>query len=228
MTGHHDCAAGMNEAEGKTHASPDWVLLECWQQGQQGAGEELVKRYLGLLTRFFQNKVSDREDVCDLVSDTMLACTRGQQRIRRAKSFRSYIFGIACNQLRRYYQKQTKRSLERDDFEQCCVAELDKPSQGSELVRKEQTHITVHGLRSLPLPYQIVLELALFEEMSGRQIGEMLDLPTATVHTRLRRGKAHLATAVARLSANPDQWSATVTDLEGWAQQLRESGEIRR
>lgn len=220
MTGRTNCACD-GEAETNTTGAPDWVLLECWQQGRARAGEELVKRYLGLLTRFFQNKVSNREDVCDLVSDTMLACTRGQRRIRKAKSFRSYMFGIACNQLRRYYQKQSKRALERTDFEQCCVADLDKRGQGQEIVRIEQTHLMVHGLRSLPLSYQIVLELALFEEMTGRQIGELLDLPTATVHTRLRRGKAQLAAAVDRLSANPDQWAPTTTDLEGWAEQTR-------
>lgn len=218
----------MTEAESNTATAPDWVLLECWQQGQEGAGEELVKRYLGLLSRFFQNKVSDPEDVGDLVSDTLLACTRGQQRIRKSKSFRSYMFGTACNQLRRYYQKQNKRALERADFEQCCVADLDKDSQGTAIVRREETHLMVHGLRSLPLSYQIVLELALFEDMTGRQIGELLDLPTATVHTRLRRGKAQLAAAVAKLSANPDQWAATSTDLEGWAQQTLDRAELVR
>ncbi len=205
--------------------TPDWVLLERWQRNEEGAGTELAKRYQGLLTRFFRNKVSNPEDIADLVADTLLACTRGQQRIRNTKSVRSYIFGTACNQLRRYYQQQTKRALEREDFEQCCVAELD---QGAAMVRREQTHLVVHALRSLPLAYQIVLELALFEDMTGRQIGELLDLPTATVHTRLRRGKARLTATVERLRTNPEGCDPTLTDLAGWAEQLRARANIAR
>lgn len=181
-----------------------------------------MRRYLGLLTRFFHNKVSDQQDVADLVSESLLACTRGHEGIRKSKSFRSYVFGVALNQLRRYYTKQHKREIERDDFEQCCVSYLDAvKSHGSVMAQNQQTSLMVQGLRSLPLSYQVVLELSLFEEMSGREIGELLDLPTATVHTRLRRGKEQLALAVERLAKNPEQYNSTVTDLAGWAEQLK-------
>ncbi|MCX4247589.1 RNA polymerase sigma factor [Paraliomyxa miuraensis] len=208
-----------SDDEGET---PDWILLERWQQGRRDAGEELMRRYLGLLTRFFHNKVSDSQDVADLVSETLLACTRGHEGIRSSKSFRSYVFGVALNQLRRYYTKQHKREIERDDFEQCCVSYLDSvKSTGTVMHQQHQQSLMVQGLRSLPLSYQVVLELSLFEEMSGREIGELLDLPTATVHTRLRRGKEQLALAVERLAQNPEQYNSTITDLEGWARQLR-------
>jgi RNA polymerase sigma-70 factor (ECF subfamily) len=203
--------------------TPDWILLERWQQGRRDAGDELLRRYLGLLSRFFHNKVSNPQDVADLVSETLLACTRGQQGIRASKSFRSYVFGVALNQLRRYYTKQHKREIEREDFEECCVNYLDAShGQGAVVVEQQQTSLMVQGLRRLPLSYQVVLELSLFEEMSGREIGELLDLPTATVHTRLRRGKEYLAVEVERLTTSPDLYNSTVTDLEGWARQLRQ------
>jgi RNA polymerase sigma-70 factor, ECF subfamily len=203
-------------------AIPDWVLLEHWQQGQRAAGEELMRRYMGLLSRFFHNKLANPQDAADLVGETLLACTHGQQGIRSTKSFRSYVFGVALNQLRRYYQKQHKRELEREDFEECCVDYLAAThTQGAVMVEQEQTSLMVQGLRMLPLSYQVVLELSLFEELNGREIGELLDLPTATVHTRLRRGKEYLAVEVQRLTTNPDLYDSTVTDLEGWARQLR-------
>jgi RNA polymerase sigma-70 factor (ECF subfamily) len=209
--------------------TPDWVLLERWQQGQRSAGDELMRRYMGLLSRFFHNKVGhDPQDAADLVGETLLACTHGQQGIRAAKSFRSYVFGVALNQLRRYYAKQHKREIEREDFEECCVDHLAATrTQGAamvemiERVEQQQTSLLVQGLRRLPLAYQVVLELSLFEDMNGREIGELLDLPTPTVHTRLRRGKEYLAVEVERLTADPALYDSTVTDLEGWARQLR-------
>ena len=220
----------MAPAEAET---PDWVLLERWQQGQRSAGDELLRRYMGLLSRFFHNKLRNPQDAADLVGETLLACTHGQAGIRATKSFRSYVFAVALNQLRRYYAKQHKREIERDDFEDCCVdylaatrtpagTRVEQPIVEQVMVEQEQTSLLVQGLRRLPLGYQMVLELALFEELSGREIGELLDLPTATVHTRLRRGKEYLATEVQRLTSNPDLYESTVTDLEGWARQLRE------
>ena len=41
----------------------DWQLLEAWRGGNGASGEALVGRYMGLLTRFFRNKVSNPEDV---------------------------------------------------------------------------------------------------------------------------------------------------------------------
>jgi len=202
--------------------TPDWILLERWQQGQRSAGDELMRRYMGLLSRFFHNKVGNPQDGADLVGETLLACTHGQQGIRESKSFRSYVFGVAFNQLRRYYTKQHKREIEREDFEECCVDYLASThGQGAMLVEQQQTSLLVQGLRRLPLSYQVVLELSLFEEMNGREIGELLDLPTGTVHTRLRRGKEYLATEVERLTTDPNLYNSTVTDLEGWARQLR-------
>ena len=153
----------------------------------------------------------------------MLACTAGRDRIRDGSSFRSFLFATASNQLRRYYRSQRKRGSERDDFSQCCAADLDDTrSLGSALVRKRETSLLIQGLRRLTIEDQIVLELSLFEELNGREIGELLDLPTATVHTRLRRGKAKLQVEIERLASNPQEYRSTVTDLEGWARVLRQ------
>lgn len=203
--------------------TPDWQLLERWQEGRREAGEALMARYIGLLSRFFEHKVSDASEASDLVSETLLACTHGLQGIRSSKSFRSYLFGVAFNQLRRYYQKRHKQEIEREDFEECCVDYLEGArSQGAVMAEAAETSLLVQGLRLLPLSYQVVLELSLFEDMNGREIGELLELPTATVHTRLRRGKEYLAAEVKRLAASPEEYAHTVTDLEGWAKQLRE------
>lgn len=200
----------------------DWELLDQWRNGDQRAGATLLERYFGILSRFFHNKVANTEDVADLVSETLLACTTGKERIRESSSFRSFLFAIAFNQLRRYYRKQRKRELERDDFLQCCAADLPSRSPVTVVGDKRETSLLVQGLRSLPLEYQMVLELNLFEELSGREIGELLEMPTPTVHTRLRRGKERLSTIVAQLASNPEEYQSTITDLEGWAKQLRE------
>lgn len=201
---------------------PDWALLERWRAGDARAGSQLLKRYFGMLSRLFFNKVSSSEDAADLVSETLLACTKNKARVNQAGSFRAYLTSIAMNQLRMYYRKKTKRRRERDDFLGCCVAELDAcPSPSSLLARRREGMLLIQGLRSIPLEYQLVLELNLFEGLNGREIGEHLGVSTNTAHTRLRRGRERLAAAIERLSANPAEFRSTMTDLEGWARQVR-------
>ncbi len=200
----------------------DWELLDRWTAGDERAGKHLLQQYFGILSRFFHNKVRDCDDVADLVADTMLGCTKNKHKIRKGASFRSYLFAIAMNQLRGYYRKLQKRGRERDDFQEICTNNYaSQHTLTSLLSRRRESAILVQALRMIPLEYQIVLELKLIEGLSGREIGDMLEVPTPTVHTRLRRGKQQLATAIEKLAQNPELYQSTMTDLGGWAQKIR-------
>jgi RNA polymerase sigma-70 factor (ECF subfamily) len=91
----------------------DWELLSRWRTGDRSAGSTLLARYLDLLARFFRNKVRSDDDVADLVSDALLACSQGRDSIREVKSIRSYLFGVAYRTLRHYYRRRNKRVLHR-------------------------------------------------------------------------------------------------------------------
>lgn len=202
--------------------SEDWQLLDRWIEGDERAGKRLLQQYFGVLSRFFHNKVRNAEDVADLVADTMLGCTKNKLNIRKSKSFRSYLFATAMNQLRGYYRKLNKRGRERDDFLAICTDNyVPQHSMSSLLSKRRESAILVQALRMIPLEYQITLELKLIEGLSGKEIGEMLGVPTPTVHTRLRRGKQQLAAAVEKLATSPELFQSTMTDLDGWAKKLR-------
>ncbi|MEM7152391.1 MAG: sigma-70 family RNA polymerase sigma factor [Myxococcota bacterium] len=201
----------------------DWELLDAWRGGDERSGAELVRRYVGLLTRFFHNKVRNSDDVADLVSDTMLACTQGRDRVDDAGAFRSYVFAAAMNQLRRHYRKSVKRKRELDDFSDVFVGE-DSTSQSmtSMVSRQQETVLLVRGLRRLSLDQQIVLELAFLEGLEGAEIGELLGISKFTVYTRIRRGKARLAQIVEELAESPEQAQSTVMGLQTWAVKVRQ------
>ncbi len=202
----------------------DWELLSRWRSGDRSAGSTLLGRYLDLLSRFFRNKVSSDDDVADLVSESLLACSQGRDTIREIKSFRSYLFGVAYRTLHQHYRKRSKRAREQDDFLACCVDELGEQLSASRILgRREEAQLLLRALRTIRLEYQLVLEMSFFEGLSGREIGEALDMPTATVHTRLRRGKEHLAAAVERLASTPELKLSTMSGLQTWARDLRES-----
>ncbi|MEX1362064.1 MAG: sigma-70 family RNA polymerase sigma factor [Nannocystaceae bacterium] len=202
----------------------DWELLEAWRGGDERAGEILLGRYLGLLARFFKNKVRDDDDASELVSDTMLACARSKQSIREGRAFRPFVFGTAMNVLSNYYRIKAKRRRELGDFQEVCAAARfgHSPSMSSLLSLARQSNLLVQALRSLSLDQQIVLELRYFEELGGSQIAELLELPAQTVYSRLRRGKERLNEVMVALARSPQLAESTMTGIETWAAMIRE------
>jgi len=201
----------------------DWQLLEAWKDGDSRSGELLLTRYMGPLTRFFRNKVVDPDDVADLISETMLACTRSKERVRESGAFRSFLYSSAMNMLRRHYRKKAKRQREVDDFAQLCVGESNDPRSLASMVSlQREGQLLVRALRRIPLDQQIVLELHYIEQLSGPEIAEILGVPKPTVYTRLRRGTEKLRTMVTELAESPDLAVSTMSGIQTWAVKIRE------
>lgn len=204
-----------------TDADDDWELLFAWRGGDRAAGERLAARYFGLLTRFFLNKVRNPDDAADVVSETFLGCTAGRDRIAEEGSFRSYVFAVAMNKLRGYFRKEAKRRRELGDFEEICVASALPQSPVSMIARAQEGKLLVRALRRLSLDQQIILELHFFEGLRGPDIAELLEMPAATVYTKLRRGKEQLAALVHQLAGDPALAESTVIGIDTWARQVR-------
>ena len=195
-------------------SSDDAVLLGRWRAGDAAAGEALLDRHYARLARFFRNKVS--EPVEDLVQQTLLACVEGRDRVRDPERFTSYLFGVAHNVLRRFYETRAGRpgALERS------VHDL-APSPSMVAARGEQERLLLEALRRVPLEHQVVLELSFWEELSSAEIGAALGLPATTVRSRLTRGKALLGERMRQLAGSPVLARATLSDLDRWAAQVR-------
>lgn len=200
----------------------DRALFEAWCEGDNAAGEQLVVRYLGILTRFFRNKVRDPDVAAELISETLTVCTKNRTSLGNADAFRPFLFGVAMNILRQHYRKKAKRARELDDFENVCVGDSDDPRSLSSLANLEQeTRLLVRALRHLSLDMQIVLELEYFEELGGTEIAELLGVPRQTVYTRLRRGKERLKEILRELATTPQQVDATLMGIKTWALSVR-------
>jgi RNA polymerase sigma factor (sigma-70 family) len=138
----------------------DLDLLDAWRGGDARAGNLLFRRYFAPLARFFRNKVD--VGVEDLIQGTFLACIEGRDRFREASSFRTYLFAIARNLLYGYYRRQHRAV----DFVQTSVIDLGASPSGP-LGRREEAAALLRALRSIPLEFQVVLELSYWEDMKA-------------------------------------------------------------
>lgn len=161
----------------------DRALLEAWRNGDRDAGNRLFERHFDALYRFFDGKVGG--EVADLVQRCFLGLVEGRDRFRGDASVRTYLFAIARHELHGHWR--ARRRDQGLDFGVSSLADLN-PSPSSH-VRRAQAHARLlQALQSIPLDLQIAIELHYWEEQSGPELAEILQIPEGTVRSRLRRG----------------------------------------
>lgn len=194
----------------------DTELLYAWRAGDAEAGQQLFKRYYGLVARFFANKAS--EAAGDLVQETFVGCVQGRDRIREGGSFRSYLFGVAYRVLTTYLRRKYQLS---EDPSAVTLQDLE-PGPSTMMHRSEEVRLLLKALRSLPVELQVLFELRYWEQLNSTEISHVLGIPANTVRGRLRQGRMLLEEALCKAAATPELAQSTMSDLEGWAQQLRD------
>jgi RNA polymerase sigma-70 factor (ECF subfamily) len=199
----------------------DSELLRAWGEGDAAAGRELFERHFAAIFRFFRNKADG--DVEDLVQSTFASALGSREAFRGDASFRTYLFTIARHELYAFWRKRRRQSDE-VDIGSLAVEDL-ATSPSSALAARRDRVLLARALRSLPLDFQVVLELHYWEELSGPELAAVLEVPEGTVRSRLRRGKELLALRFDELSRAEDGASSTSSadDVDRWAVSLKEA-----
>lgn len=201
-------------------ADDDEPLLRAWREGDRKAGEALVDRHFAALRRFFRTKVPEP---ADLVQRTFLACLEHLDRFRGDSSFRSFLFAIAHNLLRKHYREQAG-PRGKVDLGTVSAEEL-QPSPSQVLAASNEKRLLLRALRRLSVEQQVLLELHYWERLKLAELAVVLELPVGTVKTRMRAARKRLEALIAELSASPGLLESTLTHLDEWARGLRNTPE---
>jgi RNA polymerase sigma factor (sigma-70 family) len=196
----------------------DFELLDAWAEGDRRAAKTLLERHFSAVFRFFRNKVGD--GVEDLVQETMLACVQSRDRFRRESSFRTYVFATARHVLLGYFKKQ-RRATDPLDSETSCVADL-APTPSAVAVQKAEHRLLLAAMRRIPIDSQIVLELYHWEDLTGPQLAEVLEITEAAMRSRLYRAKQELRRQMELVAGSAELLESTWSGLDEWARSLRE------
>ncbi len=193
----------------------DTELLQAWRNGDEARGQELCMRYFEPVARFFASKLGP--DTSDLVQDTFLALVQGRDRISDDARFRSYLFGVAYNVLKKHLKKRYQQP---HDFDAQSVHDI-APGAETMLREAENLRLLRAALRRIPVSLQVALELHYWERLSSSEIAEVLGIPSSTVRTHLGRARTMLEEALRKEAAAPEVVESTISDLDAWAEKLR-------
>lgn len=191
----------------------DAELLDAWAKGDEGASSSLLSRYYPAVLRFFDLRSPSAAE--DLTQRTFLACIEGRERLRSAASFRPFLFGIACNVLRRHLRT---KSSESGVFETGDVTGSADPAQTASRIMAlhQEQHLLLRALQMLDTDTQTLIVLHYWEGMTTREISEVLGVGVSTLTTRLSRARKVLRTKVSELPAIAASRDSLLGDLNRW------------
>ena len=197
----------------------DAELAQALTAGDERAGYELYMRHADAVIRFFRNKVP-ASDLDDLLQSTFMQCFENGERYAADASFRAFVLGFARNVLLHHY-RSFERKQGKIDFGVTSIRALGLSPSGV-VARGQQEQHLILALRSLPIEHQILLELFYWENMGGRELGEVLGVPEGTIRTRLRRARGLLVDEMRRLeSAQGRVETGAQMGIDTWAQAVR-------
>jgi RNA polymerase sigma factor (sigma-70 family) len=198
----------------------DFDLLARWKAGDKVAGNLLVDRHFGSVYRFFRSKIDN--DVEDLAQRTFLVSLERFDRIREG-TFRAYLLGIARHLLfHQYRDKRTHAKLEatREFGLEISAEDLQRTPSQLRAVHEEKK-LLLAGLRSIPIDFQICVELHYWENMGVADIAVVLGVQPGTVKSRLFRARQLLKERIEGMHASDRLIRSTVDDLDRWAGALQ-------
>ena len=140
-----------------------------------------VRRYQNMVYRTALHALGSPQDADDAVQEAFLRLFRHQEAFDGEEHLRRWLLRVTVNCCRDMLKSPwRRRRVSWEEIPETPV--FDRPEQAA-LYRE---------VMALPEKYRTVLNLFYYEELSVREIGELLGLGASTVTTRLARARARL------------------------------------
>jgi RNA polymerase sigma-70 factor (ECF subfamily) len=168
----------------------DSEMVGRWSRGDEAAFADMVRRWEQPLARFL-GRLTDANQVPDLLQETFLRVHRARLRYCENGHFSAWLFQIAVNVARDSGRRRP--SPESLDCEPVCDAE----SAASLLERREESDALLRAVADLPMELREVLALRHDAGLSFEEMARRLNVPASTLKSRfaaaLRRLRERLS-----------------------------------
>lgn len=166
--------------------------MKLIKNGDQAAFSELYERYHQRLFYFFYRMLwSDKELANDFLQDIFMKLIDKPELFNPKYSFKSWIFSIAHNMCKNEYRKQEIRRQYQTDGNFDCI--IDESQSESENTKEELLAQLFAELSNLEEGHHSILLLKYKENLSVKEIAQILELPEGTIKSRLHYARLQLA-----------------------------------
>jgi RNA polymerase sigma-70 factor (ECF subfamily) len=181
--------------QGRAMDQSDEELMLEFSQGRSEAFGELFQRYRQPIYGFFRRRVPDSARAEDLAQDTFLAVVRSAARYQPKALFRTYLYAIGLNVLRRERRRAAIRNFFLGVQGDSAYATARDGAEAELLLRQ--------ALGKLDATGREILMLREYEQLRYSEIADVLGIPVNTVRSRLFRARLALRDLLETKSPRP-------------------------
>lgn len=187
------------------------LMLQC-QKGRTHALGELYNRFYRPLYGFIYRYVNSPDRVEDLLQEVFLRVYAGREKYQTTAKFSSWIYRIARNlcidEKRRYWNRKVSLDSEsRRDEDQLGIIET-TPAKGPDsrqaLEDKELGEQIYQAINTLSAEQREVVIMHKYQEMSYKEIADILDISVESVKQRAYRAHQRLRELLAPVMAQSE------------------------
>jgi len=178
---------------GKT--SSDETLIEQIVAGSKPAMQALFARHRTYVYRWLLRFVSNETLAEDLLSEVFLDVWRQAGRFQRRSSVSTWLLAIARHKALSARRRRTDAEL--DEKIEATVADPANDPEAA-LQEKDRAEVLRRALIRLSSEHREVIDLVYYHEKSVDEVAHILDVPPATVKTRMFYARKKLAALVRR------------------------------
>ncbi|HTU17282.1 MAG TPA: RNA polymerase sigma factor [Gemmataceae bacterium] len=167
-------------------------LIVAAQQGDRPSFAQLVERYWDRLYRWLYHLTRDRHTAEDLVQESFLKAFAGLKKFQAGTNFAAWLFRIAHNN----YANQCRASSRPREALPDNVPDS-QPGPLDQAISAEALHSLGRAIHRLPAEFRAALLLRVEEDLSFRQIAEVLELTEETARWRVFKARQKLLSILA-------------------------------
>ncbi len=173
------------------------IILQV-RKGDHNAFGELVELYKDRVFALTYRMLGNRQEAEDVAQEAFIRAYTNIDRYQIDRKFSTWLYRIATNlSIDRMRKKKPDYYLDAevsgtDGLTMYSQISTDEQLPDDEVVSLEAQDNIHRAILSLPAKYRSAITLKYIQELSLKEISEILDLPVGTVKTRIHRGREAL------------------------------------
>jgi len=173
----------------------EMVLKDAISTASALTVETLVASYARMVFRIAYSVLRNHHDAEDAAQECFLRVLKHRERLHKIRNPKTWLARVAWTAaLDKRRAARSMASLQDDALGEPIMDTLadPAPSADEQLARRQMQRLLERLIAGLPDALRLPLELSTVQELNSAEIGEVMDIPEASVRTRLYRARTQL------------------------------------
>ncbi len=177
----------------------DLHLIEQIKQGSEPAFRKLVEQHQRMVVNTCLGLVHNRDDANDLAQEVFIEVFNSAEQFRGDSKISTWLYRIAVNRSLNFIRDNKKRSLFKrieDVFtrkDSIAIEPSWQVEEADQNLQKQQKAAILHkAINSLPKNQRVAFTLHKYDDLSYKEISEVMGVSLASVESLIHRAKKNL------------------------------------